>query len=88
MNNFSTIILENGVKVVTVPMNNTNATTVLLLFGAGSRYETPNIAGSSHLFEHLLFKGKHLAFKGKPLISNGKPLNSTVVSKCISKEST
>ena len=24
MNNFSTIILENGVKVVTVPMNNTN----------------------------------------------------------------
>ena len=57
MNNFSTIILENGVKVVTVPMNNTNATTVLLLFGAGSRYETPKIAGSSHLFEHLLFKG-------------------------------
>jgi len=29
----------------------------LLLFGAGSRYETPDIAGSSHLFEHLLFKG-------------------------------
>ncbi|MFL2642187.1 MAG: M16 family metallopeptidase [Dehalococcoidia bacterium] len=57
MNNFNTIILENGVKVVTVPMDNTNATTVLLLFGAGSRYETPKIAGSSHLFEHLLFKG-------------------------------
>ena len=38
-------------------MENTNASTVLLLFGAGSRYETPNIAGSSHLFEHLLFKG-------------------------------
>ena len=57
MNNFNTIILDNGVKIVTVPMNNTNASTVLLLFGAGSRYETPNIAGSSHLFEHLLFKG-------------------------------
>ena len=57
MNNFNTITLDNGVKIVTVPMNNTNASTVLLLFGAGSRYETPNIAGSSHLFEHLLFKG-------------------------------
>ena len=57
MNNFNTITLDNGVKIVTVPMDNTNASTVLLLFGAGSRYETPNIAGSSHLFEHLLFKG-------------------------------
>ena len=57
MNNFNTITLENGVKIVTVPMSNTNASTVLLLFGAGSRYETPDIAGSSHLFEHLLFKG-------------------------------
>tara|TARA_B100000902_G_scaffold392564_1_gene445169 strand:+ start:3644 stop:4915 length:1272 start_codon:yes stop_codon:yes gene_type:complete len=57
MNNFNTITLENGVKIITVPMDNTNASTVLLLFGAGSRYETPDIAGSSHLFEHLLFKG-------------------------------
>ena len=57
MNNFNTITLDNGVKIVTVPMDNTNASTVLLLFGAGSRYEAPNIAGSSHLFEHLLFKG-------------------------------
>tara|TARA_B100001029_G_scaffold179610_1_gene189856 strand:- start:195 stop:1466 length:1272 start_codon:yes stop_codon:yes gene_type:complete len=57
MNNFKTIKLQNGATVITVPMQNTNATTVVLFFGAGSRYETPDIAGSSHLFEHLLFKG-------------------------------
>ena len=57
MNNFKTIKLKNGATIITVPMQNTNATTVVLFFGAGSRYETPDIAGSSHLFEHLLFKG-------------------------------
>lgn len=29
----------------------------MFLFGAGSRYETPELAGASHLFEHMLFKG-------------------------------
>ena len=57
MNNFKTIKLKNGATIITVPMQNTRATTVILFFGAGSRYETPDIAGSSHLFEHLLFKG-------------------------------
>ena len=57
MNNFKTIKLNNGASLVTIPMENTNATTVILFFGAGSRYETPDTAGSSHLFEHLLFKG-------------------------------
>ena len=57
MNNFKTIKLNNGASLVTIPMENTNATTVILFFGAGSRYETPDIAGVSHLFEHLLFKG-------------------------------
>ena len=57
MNTFKTIKLSNGATVLTIPMKNTSTTTVILFFGAGSRYETPNIAGSSHLFEHLLFKG-------------------------------
>ena len=30
---------------------------IIFLFGAGSRYETPELAGASHLFEHMLFKG-------------------------------
>jgi len=30
---------------------------IIFLFGAGSRYETPELAGASHLFEHILFKG-------------------------------
>jgi predicted Zn-dependent peptidase len=29
----------------------------MFLFGAGSRHETPELAGASHLFEHMLFKG-------------------------------
>ncbi len=57
MNDFKTIKLSNGATVLTVPVENTQAASVILFFGAGSRYETPDIAGSSHLFEHLLFKG-------------------------------
>ena len=56
MNDFKTIKLSNGATVLTVPVENTQAASVILFFGAGSRYETPDIAGSSHLFEHLLFK--------------------------------
>ena len=48
---------SNGLRLVTVPMKNTKAVTVLVLVGAGANYETKNINGISHFLEHMFFKG-------------------------------
>lgn len=50
-------VLANGVRVLTSRMTHTKAVSVVFLVGAGSRYETDQEAGVSHLFEHMLFKG-------------------------------
>lgn len=49
--------LANGIRVITSRMTHTKAVSVVFLVGAGSRYETDDEAGVSHLFEHMLFKG-------------------------------
>ncbi len=49
--------LENGLKIITVPMENANSVTVLILVGTGSKYETRDINGISHFLEHMFFKG-------------------------------
>ncbi len=49
--------LKNGIRVLTSRMTHTKAVSVVFLVGAGSRYETDEEAGVSHLFEHMLFKG-------------------------------
>ena len=54
---FKKTILPNGLRLVTVPMPGSQSTTVLVLFGAGSKYETKEINGISHFLEHLFFKG-------------------------------
>ena len=38
-------------------MENTQAVTVLVLVGTGSKYETKEINGVSHFLEHMFFKG-------------------------------
>ena len=38
-------------------MSNTEAVTLLVLVGVGSRYETKEINGISHFLEHMFFKG-------------------------------
>jgi predicted Zn-dependent peptidase len=48
---------NNKVRLITVPSKDTNAVTVLFLFGVGSRYESKNVNGVSHFIEHLMFKG-------------------------------
>ncbi|QQR83107.1 insulinase family protein [Candidatus Peregrinibacteria bacterium] len=48
---------SNGLKIITTPIKSTQAVTVLVLVGAGSRYETKSINGISHYLEHLFFKG-------------------------------
>ena len=40
-----------------VPQKGTKAVTILVLVKTGSKYETKEISGISHLLEHLLFKG-------------------------------
>lgn len=49
--------LENGLRIITVPYNGTEAVTVLVLVGAGSKYETKDTNGISHFLEHVFFKG-------------------------------
>jgi len=49
--------LENGLRVITIPMENANSVTVLILVGTGSKYETKDISGISHFLEHMFFKG-------------------------------
>ncbi|QQG44949.1 MAG: insulinase family protein [Candidatus Sungiibacteriota bacterium] len=54
---FKKIILDNGLRVITAPMQGTNTVTVLVLCGTGSDYESREINGISHFLEHMFFKG-------------------------------
>ncbi len=49
--------LPSGLRVVTHSLSGTEAVTVLVLAGAGSRYETKPRSGLSHFLEHMFFKG-------------------------------
>jgi len=57
MSKYTKFELPNGLKVITVPMAGVSSATVLVLVGAGSRYEQKNKAGLSHFLEHMIFKG-------------------------------
>lgn len=49
--------LPNGLRVVTIPLHDTQAVAVYVLTKVGSRYETRAMNGVSHFIEHLMFKG-------------------------------
>jgi len=49
--------LQNGLRIVTEKLSGTKAVTILVLVGAGSRYEHYDIRGISHFLEHMFFKG-------------------------------
>lgn len=55
--NFKKIILPNGLRVLTIPMPSFESATVMVMVGAGSRYETRLNNGISHFLEHMAFKG-------------------------------
>ena len=57
MNPYKKTVLDNGLRIITVPMENANSITVLILVGTGSKYETKDINGISHFLEHMFFKG-------------------------------
>lgn len=50
-------LLGNGLPLVSVALEGTRATTLLIAFAAGSRYESPAEAGVAHFLEHLVFQG-------------------------------
>jgi predicted Zn-dependent peptidase len=50
-------VLDNGLRVVLVPMENSEAVTIQILVNVGSNNETKEINGISHFLEHLFFKG-------------------------------
>ena len=54
---YSQLKLANGIKLLTIPLKNTKAITVLVLLPVGSRYEPKELNGSSHFIEHMMFKG-------------------------------
>lgn len=49
--------LANGLRVITVPLPQIESVTVLILVGAGSRYENKKNNGISHFLEHMVYKG-------------------------------
>jgi len=49
--------LNNGLRIITIPMQNTQTVTVVVMVGIGSRYESEKEAGLSHFLEHMFFKG-------------------------------
>jgi predicted Zn-dependent peptidase len=55
--NYTKTTLDNGLRVITVPMKDTKSLTFLVLFGTGSKYENSKNKGVSHFLEHMFFKG-------------------------------
>src|ERR1700754_771022 len=49
--------LSNGLRVVTDPMTSVESTAVGVWVAAGTRHETAEVNGISHLLEHMAFKG-------------------------------
>jgi predicted Zn-dependent peptidase len=55
--NYKKTTLKNGLRIITVPMHETQTATVVIMVGVGSRYEKEKEAGLSHFIEHMFFKG-------------------------------
>ncbi len=57
MINATVTTLDNGIRVVTVPMPHVQSAAAGVLVGVGGRHESAAQSGISHFIEHLLFKG-------------------------------
>ena len=57
-------ILKNKIKVIMLPMENTNSVAFGVFPKVGSRYEDKDTSGMAHFLEHMIFKGTtHLTSK-------------------------
>ena len=53
----STHTFGNGLKVITIDIENSESASISAFVGIGSRYEKKEQSGISHFIEHILFKG-------------------------------
>ena len=51
------ILLDNGVRLLTEPMEGMRSASLGIWVGAGSRHETAAENGAAHFIEHMVFKG-------------------------------
>ena len=49
--------LDNGLRIVVTPMPQSQAASLAMYVGVGSRAEARDTLGLSHYLEHMLFKG-------------------------------
>jgi predicted Zn-dependent peptidase len=54
--NYKKTVLGNGLRIITVPMKDTQSAIGMVLVETGSDYEDKNINGLSHFLEHMCFK--------------------------------
>ncbi|MCK5021652.1 MAG: insulinase family protein [Candidatus Pacebacteria bacterium] len=54
---FKKKVLKNGLRIITVSMQDNKTATALVLVEAGSKYEDKTNDGVSHFLEHMCFKG-------------------------------
>ena len=54
---YQSSVLDNKLRVLTSTMAHTQSVSMVICVGAGSRYESDELAGVSHFIEHLPFKG-------------------------------
>lgn len=57
MNKVEKIVLKNGLRIILAHQPQSLTATILTLVEAGSKYETKEVNGISHFFEHMCFKG-------------------------------
>jgi len=55
--NYQKKVLENGMRIVVVPVPGAPSLTVAAMVEAGSKYESRKENGISHFLEHMFFKG-------------------------------
>src|SRR3954471_14382590 len=49
--------LDNGLRILTAPIESAQSVTCAIMLAAGSRYETAETNGIAHFSEHMFFKG-------------------------------
>ncbi len=50
-------VLDNGITIISEPVDSVRSVTLGIWFAVGSRDESPEVAGMSHFMEHMMFKG-------------------------------
>jgi predicted Zn-dependent peptidase len=54
---YEIVTLDNGLRVVAVPMKERYSTAIGIWAHVGGRHEEPRLSGVSHFLEHIVFKG-------------------------------